>query len=274
MNARFAYHLGWRWCVGEEPHGIKPGPMNPILAHLNKIDVYDHPVGHHCSGKKKLRDPVYEPQLGNPDFQAAFSQINEDYHVEVLKWIKESAAAGHKWVVPLDEPNRILPGKDELARVSLWKVLTAGGEGLDIYTAYEIGDYSDITVENFRRLDSIWDQMRHGIEFFMNPRLNGHLPKMTTRDGLINNGYCFTDPGVIYVVYSQKADGLVLDLSAVAGSFDIRWYDPSRGGELQTGSVAAIKGGRFQLLGTPPSHQLEWVALVKKVDTKPTFNGR
>ena len=132
-----------------------------VLAHLNQIDVYGNPVGHHCSGKHQLRYPVYDAQLRNPDFQAAFAQINEDYHEEILKYVKGSAEAGFKWVVPLDEPNPILPGQDDRARESFGKVLMAGGEGLDIYTAYKIVDYSDISIEDFRRLESVWKQMKH-----------------------------------------------------------------------------------------------------------------
>ena len=49
-----------------------PTEMKPILAHLNRIDVYSNPVGHHCSGKRNSRYAVYDPQLGNPNFQAAF----------------------------------------------------------------------------------------------------------------------------------------------------------------------------------------------------------
>ena len=46
--------------------------------------------------KHQLRYPVYDAQLGNPDFQAAFAQINEDYHEEVLKYVKGSAEAGFR----------------------------------------------------------------------------------------------------------------------------------------------------------------------------------
>ena len=74
LNARFAYHLSWRWNVGEEPHGMHVPEMNAVLAHLNQIDVYNNPVGHHCSGKRVGRYRVYDPQLGNPNFHAAFAQ--------------------------------------------------------------------------------------------------------------------------------------------------------------------------------------------------------
>ena len=42
----------------------------------------------------------------------------------------------------------------------------------------------------------------------------------------------------------QNADGLTLDLANVTGDFKVRWYDPARGGDLQTGSVLTVTGGR------------------------------
>ncbi|WP_197530535.1 DUF5060 domain-containing protein [Bythopirellula polymerisocia] len=265
LNARFAYHLGWRWCVGEEPHGIRPTEMRAILNYLTEIDVYDHPVGHHCSGKHELRYPVYDPQLGNPGFQCMFGQINEDYHEEVLKYVKSSAEAGHKWVVANDEPNEILPGQDHLARNSLWKVLMAGGEGLNIYVGYEIPDYTDVTIEDFRRLESIWNQVRNGLAIFQHPYVNKHLAEMTTQNQMISNGYCYTKPGEVYVVYSEHADALELDLTGAKGSYKLQWYDPIEDGEFQAGSVETINGGSVQSLGTPPGSQAEWALLVTRI---------
>ena len=182
--------------------------MNAVLAHLNQIDVYNNPVGHHCSGKRVGRYRVYNPQLGNPNFHAAFAQINEDYHQEVLKYVRGSAAAGHKWVVPLDEPNKIFPKEDGKARLGFWKVVMAGGEGLDIYTAYNLKDYSDITIEDFRRLDSVWQQLAYGLQFFQRPEVNRELPNMVALEGKVSQGYCFANPDTLYVVYSQNVDGL------------------------------------------------------------------
>ena len=205
---------------------------------------------------------MYDPQLGNPYFHAAFAQINEDYHKEVLKYVKGSAASGYKWVVPLDEPNKILPKEDGKARLSFWKVVMAGGEGLDIYTAYTLKDYSDITVEDFRRLDSVWQQMAYGLQFFQRPEINRELPNMVTLDGLVSQGYCLANPGTIYVVYTQKSDGLTLDLTDVTGDFKVQWYDPARGGNFRTGSTEMVAGGGKVELGSAPSGSGEWVVLV------------
>ena len=262
MAARFSHHLSWRWNIGEEPHSIHPPEMSAIMAYIQTVNTYNQPVGHHCSGKHELRYPVYDPQLGNPAMDAAFAQINEDYHEEVLKYITASRETGKKWVVGNDEPNMILPGQDDIARVSLWKVLMAGGEGMNLYTAYEIPDYSDITIEDFRRLESIWIQLRHGIEFFQRPEINKHLAGMTTRSHLVSDGYCYTKPGEIYILYSENASDLKLDLSGVEGTYNLKWYNPEIGGSLHSGSVKTVSAGGVRTMGEPPEGSSEWVVLI------------
>ncbi len=57
-----------------------------------------------------------------------------------------------------------------------------------------------------------------------------------------------------------------VDLRGYAGSYEIRWYDPRKGGELQTGSVAKVRGGSKDLveIGKPPSDaQKDWVVLIR-----------
>lgn len=78
------------------------------------------------------------------------------------------------------------------------------------------------------------------------------------------DGFVFADPGSIYVVYSDDAGGLALDLSGETGSYSVRWYDPVAGGALQTGSVPSISGGGVALLGDPPGAGDEWVVLVRR----------
>ena len=262
LMARFGYHLGWRWCIGEEPAGLSAQQFKDIATHLRQLDPYHHAVGAHCSGQRPKRVSQYTPLLGYQEFEAAFAQINEDYHKEVLWLITKSAQAGKKWVVPLDEPNAILPKEDQKARVSFWKVVTACGEGLDIYTAYKMDDYSDITIEDFRRLESIWDQMRHGIQFFELKQVNRHLGQMVTKDELVSGGYCMTVPGKIYVIYSQQANDLELDLTGDAKQFDVHWYNPAAGGDLQQTSAKQVKGGTKVTLGAPPTDSSEWTILL------------
>ncbi len=265
MAARFSYHLSWRWNIGEEPHDVRPPEMSEWMKYLQTINIYDHPVGHHCSGKRELRYDVYDPQLGKDYMDAAFLQINEDYHQETLKYVKASREAGKKWVVPIDEPNRILPGNDDMARESFWKIAMAGGEGLGVYVAYQLKDYTDITIEDFRRMESVWEVLKHGVDFFQIPEINRELPKLVTQNELIRNGYCFAEKGNLYIVWTKHAAAVDLDLSDADGTYSVRWYDPRNGGGLQKTANDTVEGGKPIYFGTPPTGHNEWIVVVQRV---------
>lgn len=268
MAARFAYHLSWRWNIGEEPHDVRPPEMSEWMAYLQTLNIYDHPVGHHCSGKRELRYDVYDPQLGKEYMDAAFLQINEDYHEETLKYVTASREAGKKWVVPIDEPNRILPGNDDMARESFWKIAMAGGEGIGVYVAYQLSDYTDITIEDFRRMESVWEVLKHGVDFFQIPMINKELPKLITQNELIRNGYCLADKGNLYIVWTKHAAAVDLDLTDAPGTYEIYWFDPINGGGLQTTDVKTVEGGGKPIyFRTPPTGHNEWIVVAKKVDS-------
>jgi hypothetical protein len=57
-----------------------------------------------------------------------------------------------------------------------------------------------------------------------------------------------------------------VDLHAYKGSYQVRWYDPRKGGSLQSGSVTTVTaGGKDPVeLGQPPSDpQRDWAVLVR-----------
>jgi hypothetical protein len=55
-------------------------------------------------------------------------------------------------------------------------------------------------------------------------------------------------------------------LQAEEAAYHVRWYDPMRGGELQTGDTLQIRGHGYQSLGAPPqAADQDWVILLKKV---------
>ena len=79
-----------------------------------------------------------------------------------------------------------------------------------------------------------------------------------------NSVYCYAKPGEIYIVYLPAAGLAKLDLDGADGSFNVRWYNPRSGGELQTGSVEGVQGGSIVNLGEPPADlQEDWVVLVR-----------
>ena len=78
------------------------------------------------------------------------------------------------------------------------------------------------------------------------------------------SGEWFVKAGVIYVIYSQSASNLELDLSETNGTFKVQWYNPVVGGDLRTGEVSTVKGGSKVRLGAPPDNGNEWVVLLTK----------
>ena len=59
--------------------------------------------------------------------------------------------------------------------------------------------------------------------------------------------------------------GCDLDLSGTAGGFDVKWFNPRKGGELQMGSVESVNGGGSVSIGSPPDDAKDdWLAVIRK----------
>jgi hypothetical protein len=106
--------------------------------------------------------------------------------------------------------------------------------------------------------------MRYAHEFFTR-----YLPfsEMDHADGLISTpgARVFAKRGEVYAVYLPEGGSAELDLSAAAGSFEVCWYDPRSGGELQVGSVASVSGAGKRALGLPPqATDKDWAVLVRR----------
>ena len=93
---------------------------------------------------------------------------------------------------------------------------------------------------------------------------------MEPADELITGGkaYCFAKHGQAIAVYrfaKQPAAQLNLDLSQSLGRYQVRWFDPRTGGELQTGSIDSAVGGQAVQLGIPPADsEQDWVILLDR----------
>jgi len=64
----------------------------------------------------------------------------------------------------------------------------------------------------------------------------------------------------------QADDDVALDLSGAAGEFDLHWFNPRTGGDLQFGSVVTVEAGTTVSIGAAPADsQSDWVVLVRTV---------
>ncbi len=276
LVARFGYHLALNWNLGEENTNTD-AQRRAFADHFAKLDPYDHPIVVHTFPGQY--EQVYAPLLGDSELTGASIQLGSmsGGHALTLEWLQRSEAAGRPWHVALDEPGTAGkgvtcdgPGNNyaDARAEALWANLMAGGTGVEWYFGYQTCA-GDLTAEDWRTRDRLWDYTRHALDFFRE-----HLPftEMESADALLAgaDGYVFAQPGEVYALYLAPGDASSASLALPAGTFDIRWFDVRNGGALQTGTVAEVSGGGTRALGAPPANAGEdWAALVTASDAGP-----
>ena len=272
MVARFSHHLGWRYNIAEEPT-MSNEEVRQAAEVLHGLDPYGHPVGSHCSHKIDKFTEMYDSLLGLDYFDGAWMQLHHNHHTEIANWRSKSADHGHKWIVGNDESWEIEPDNLDRAESYYWKTIMAGGEGMTQYLGYDINDISDITIEDFRKIEATQSIMANARKLLSLPALNRHLALMNPEDGLIGNSgsddppFCLAKKGGLYVIYGKNSEDIHLDLSDQPGEFAVQWYDPRQGGDLQDGSVKKVTGGSTVSLGKAPRDNLKaWAVVVSLQD--------
>ncbi len=269
LVARFSHHLAVMWNLGEE-NNTPDKDRKEIAAYIRALDPYDHPITVHTHNNQS--PGFYKGILGDSCFEASSIQSELDrYHGDAVTLRRLSAEAGRKWAIFGDEqapashgvvPDVNDPTHDEPRKLALWGNLMAGGSGVEWYFGHRF-PHMDISCEDWRTRDVMWNQTRYALEFFQK-----HLPftEMSCHDELTSckNDYCFTRPGQIYAVYLPFGDTTDIDLGNSSATFTVQWYNPRTGGELQTGTKTEITGPGSVDIGQPPSEPgKDWVALIK-----------
>ncbi|MDX1285297.1 MAG: putative collagen-binding domain-containing protein, partial [Draconibacterium sp.] len=274
LIARFGHHLVMNWNLGEENNQPIP-EVKKVANYVYNLDPYKHHLVIHTFPNKDDRyaeligdqSPLTGAslQLSNPEFW--------DVHPRVLKWRAKSDSTGKSWALAVDEPGKaniaLLPDDEDpehdLARGNaMWGTLMAGGYGVEWYFGYK-SPHSDLTCQDFRSRDLFWDQNRYARQFF-----EEHLPfwKMEPADELTTDdkSYCLAQKGKVYAIFLPMGLSTTsLNLESVDGEFEVKWFNPRNGGDLQDGEVRIVKGGKVVELGNPPVDQdKDWVVLVKK----------
>ena len=127
----------------------------------------------------------------------------------------------------------------------------AGGAGVEWYFGYKHA-HSDLTCQDFRVRQKMWEQCRTALEFFADHKIP--FWEMSNANQLLEtkNGYCLAQPRHLYLVYLKRGKPTTLDLSRADGQFEVRWFNPREGGDLQSGSTEAVSAGPKVALGSPP----------------------
>jgi hypothetical protein len=270
LVARFGHHLALVWNLGEE-NNTPDADRKEIAAYIRSLDPYNHPITVHTQANVTLK--FYNDLLGNENFEATSIQSNfNNFHNEAVVLRNRSAEAGRKWAIFYDEQgpasHGVLPDVDDpthdiVRKQGLWGNLMGGGAGVEWYFGHQYA-HMDINCEDWRSRDNMWDQTRHALTFFQT-----YLPfwEMTPSDQLTSadDDYCFAKEGEVYAIFLPNGGTTKLDLSNCSFNFDISWFNPRTGGNLQKGSLKAVKGGAWSEIGTPPGESnLDWVVLVNK----------
>lgn len=277
LIARFGHNLALNWNLGEETTN-KVSQLKDYCEYFYQNDPYRHNVVLHTYPGQW--DKYYTPLLGNKSKLSGLSiQTSKKNFSQVFsvtkKWVTASNNAKKPWIVAVDEPGdaslSLRPDKDagnsheDGRRYALWGTFMAGGAGNEWYFGYKVA-HSDLTCQDFRSRDKWWDFCRYSLEFMNSIPFS----EMINRNDLIANsadnikeGFCLAKEGSHYVVYLPAGGSKMLDLSKVSGEFDVQWFDPRNGGQLQVGSVSSVKGGQIVSVGNPGSKIKEdWVAYI------------
>jgi hypothetical protein len=269
LVARFNHHLAVIWNLGEE-NNTPDKDRKEIAAYIRSLDPYDHPITVHTHNNKSPE--FYKGILGDSSFEASSIQSALDrYHGDAVTLRRLSAEAGRKWAIFGDEqapashgvvPDVNDPDHDGPRKLALWGNLMGGGSGVEWYFGHRF-PHMDISCEDWRTRDVMWNQTRYALEFF-----HKHLPfwKMAPADNLISaeKAYCFAMPGQIYAIYLPNGGSTKLELGKSSKTFTVKWYNPRTGGELQTGTKTEITGPGKVNIGQPPKEpDKDWAALIK-----------
>lgn len=272
LIARFGHHPAIVWNLGEENTNTD-AERKAFADFFHAVDPYDHPVVVHTYPNQY--DTVYTPLLGYATFEGPSLQMGSPgaTHAETVKWVQRSSQNGRKWFVSLDEIGPAGDGvvtdsedfnHDGPRKNALWGNLMGGGAGCEWYFGYN-HPHTDLTCEDWRSRDNMWNQTRYALDFF---RTRLPFQEMVPSDALTTLGWCLAKQGTVYAVYLPN--GGAASLQILSGTYSVQWYNPRTGGALQNGSVTTVTGpGQVSLGSTPGGATNDWVALVKNTGTPP-----
>jgi hypothetical protein len=274
MIARFGHLLGIIWNLGEETTDFQA--IKERSEYIREVDPYNSPIIVHTLPEMQT---LHQQLLGltTIDGVSLHSAINSA-HADALELVESSATSGHPWIVSCDEqgdsntgvkPDAEDPNNRDIVRQDvLWGNLLAGGSGVQYYFGLSY-DESDLTLQNFRSRDALWDQSRHAVDFFT----GNNVPfwDMHNSNDLVSEGsMCLADPNAeTYVVYKKLGITGTVSINLPASgapTYTVHWYNPREGGILVTGTVESVQAGSQSDIGVPLTDpDFDWVALLKAV---------
>ncbi|WP_010177135.1 Kelch repeat-containing protein [Aquimarina agarilytica] len=286
LIARFGHHLALIWNLGEEngpapwsPIGQNDAQRKSMAQFLKENDPYNHPVLLHTHSEDPLRETILNDILGFKYLDGlSLQQANRKEAAAVVeKWRTTSKKTNQNWIITMDEiglwhtaalPDNQDPNHNSLRQYALWGTLFSGAAGVEWYFGAK-HPHNDLTSEDWRQRNQLWEITNHAKTFF-----DTYIPywEMQPNHKLINTkgAYCLQKPGEVYAIYLPEVINSTINLSNIKANFDVLWYHPLTGGNLQQGSIKKITGGTIRKIGTPPkklnsTSNKDWVVLLNRV---------
>ena len=281
MMARFGHHLGMNFNLGEEngyaeftPISQNDAQRRAMTDFITKIDPYNHPILLHTHSHEPYRAYILDSIVGFRNLDGLSLQVDkrEEAAKVLADWKKKASRADHPWMITMDEigmwhtgaqSDSITPNHGTLRRYVLWGTLLSGAAGVEWYFGAN-NRYNDLNAEDWRSRDRLWELTGYAMNFFQE-----HLPywEMKANHELVDpeGGYCLEKAGEVYAVYLPDSKAYTLNLGVSKNTFQVQWFDPLKGGDLQEGTIKTTEGGRIVSLGSPPTKGQDWVVLLKKI---------
>lgn len=234
LIGRFSHHLALNWNLGEEINNATTEQKVAWAKYFWTTDPYQHNIVIHNMGY-----PHYD-LLGDASELTGFSlQTNKaDFsrvHDQVRNYIDRSAAAGKPWVVACDEPGDAThalitdaedPTRDDARKNALWGAIMAGGAGIEWYFGYK-HPHSDLTCQDYRTRQKMWDQSRYALQFFDKHEIPFWDMKCEDEMTANTDDYVLCKPGEVYLVYLKHGGKVKVDVAD--GKFTCGWFNPRTG---------------------------------------------
>jgi len=284
LVARFGHHLALKWNLSEENDFSVP-ELREFASYIQAQDKNAHPITVHTK-PNNFRD--YDELLGDPLISATSIQYNPNLagdHVE--DWRAQSSQAGRPWVLDMDENNPAGSGlndgnADDLRKRVLYDVYFSGGN-IEWYAGYfprppeEIG--GDITLEDFRTREAMWDMMRCARELMEQElpfwQMQPDDDRLSGEAGAFGGGEVFSVGGedelhAIYLPDASPSGELLVDASGAP--YRQRWFNPR---SCQFADDRIIQSeGTIELGEAPSDADEDWVVLINRVGEGALFEDR
>ncbi len=277
LIARFGHHLALNWNIGEENGQWMKEHPTPWQTTTQRLECaqyfYNHdPYHHHIvihNGQ-----PFYDLLGPASKYTGLSIQTNrEDFgnvHNAVLKWRNTAKLAKKKWANAVDEPgdhrfslvpDKINPEHNNARQNALWGALMAGAWGIEWYFGYE-HDHSDLTCEDWRSRDKMWDQSNYALKFFT----ANHIPFWAMEpmdDSTENDDYVLGKENDIYIIYQKMGSKQPTILKNLSGHYRIQWFNPRTGKFVDKEQINTVTD---KLTIDVPAIEADrdWVVLIRK----------